>query len=156
HAEITLDSEHWAVGDSGSSNGTFVNGIRIGRTGQRLKKNDLVLCGSLALLVVELCHKPAEVVRTPNGQVMLAAAAQRSWDEAIEKLMRSDIGRRSYDKLFIAILRAGDRLCTGVSLEEWLRPLLADIVGHFQAQRGAICLAEARSGALELRSLVVA
>src|SRR5262249_24099334 len=37
HAEVTLTGDGWVARDLGSTNGTFVNGVRIGRVGQRVR-----------------------------------------------------------------------------------------------------------------------
>src|SRR5262245_10085277 len=54
HAEILLEPEGWGIADLGSSNGTYVNGARIGRAFQKLRKHDLVQVGDLRLTVKAL------------------------------------------------------------------------------------------------------
>ena len=45
HAEIHLSDEGWVVRDRGSSNGTVLNGVRIGRTPQPVHEGDTIQIG---------------------------------------------------------------------------------------------------------------
>ncbi len=49
HAEIRRDRGHWVLRDCGSTNGTFVNGVRITETG--LKTGDSITIGAVTLEV---------------------------------------------------------------------------------------------------------
>jgi pSer/pThr/pTyr-binding forkhead associated (FHA) protein len=51
HAEVTLGRDGWVVRDLGSTNGTFVNGIRLGDKERALNKRDLLQCGNIVMLV---------------------------------------------------------------------------------------------------------
>src|SRR5215211_761820 len=46
HAEIHLSDDGWVVRDRGSSNGTVLNGVRIGRTPQPVRESDTIQIGT--------------------------------------------------------------------------------------------------------------
>jgi len=59
HAELTVDEDGLRVLDLGSTNGTFVNGIRV--TEAKLSPGDSLVVGSSLLVVVELDPEDCEV-----------------------------------------------------------------------------------------------
>jgi HD-GYP domain-containing protein (c-di-GMP phosphodiesterase class II) len=90
HAEVYLTDEGWAVRDRGSSNGTALNGTRIGRTPQPVREGDVIQVGALAFVVDRLRGRPVTVriglqtveeapdePRAENGLLQLIRAAHR-------------------------------------------------------------------------------
>src|SRR5262245_14712052 len=51
HAEVRLNDDGWAVRDLESTNGTYVNGVRIGPGEQPLRARDIVQFGKVAVMV---------------------------------------------------------------------------------------------------------
>ena len=51
HAELVCDQRGWTVRDLGSTNGTFLNGVRVGQAERRLGPRDILKCGSLQFKV---------------------------------------------------------------------------------------------------------
>src|SRR5262249_62254773 len=51
HAEVILSDDGWVVRDLGSTNGTFVNGLRVGQEGCKLNPGDLLQAGDVVLMV---------------------------------------------------------------------------------------------------------
>ncbi|CAN5459873.1 hypothetical protein BH10PLA2_BH10PLA2_30290 [soil metagenome] len=88
HAEIKMTDEGWAVIDLGSSNGTFLNDVRIGRTPQRLRQDDIIRCGEVRIRVDRLINpeqveskpidRPANI-QTSRTYVRLKATFKQSW-----------------------------------------------------------------------------
>ena len=51
HAEVRLGEDGWFVRDLESTNGTFVNGVRIGPGDHQLRPRDIVQFGKVAVVV---------------------------------------------------------------------------------------------------------
>lgn len=51
HAEVSFTDQGWAVRDLGSTNGTFLNGVRVGRVDQKLQHKDYLQFGNTELAV---------------------------------------------------------------------------------------------------------
>ena len=83
HSEIVLSDKGWVVRDLGSTNGTFLNGIRVGRADHKLHKCDLLQCGNIVMLVNLVEENPTETRRenSPNR-----VTTQKPWNEAVDYL----------------------------------------------------------------------
>jgi putative nucleotidyltransferase with HDIG domain len=161
HAEIKMTDEGWALIDSGSSNGTFLNDVRIGRTPQRLRQDDIIRCGEVRIRVDRLVNpdqiankpidRPANI-QTSRTYVRLKATVKQSWEEAIDVLARRGNQTVGQDQRFLTLLRAGHHLCQANSLDELLQSILNDTVTVLKAQRGSIVLVDEWSGHLQMRA----
>src|SRR5438067_7719383 len=61
HAEVLLDDGVWVVRDRGSSNGTILNGVRIGRTPQPVRQGDFIRLGNMTFKVEHVQVRPVSV-----------------------------------------------------------------------------------------------
>ena len=69
HAEVRHGDDGWHVRDLESTNGTYVNGVRIGTAEQQLKARDIVQFGKVAV-IVEMTE--ATVEGPPSNQHVVA------------------------------------------------------------------------------------
>ena len=153
HAEILLVDEGWVVRDFGSTNGTYLNRVRIGRTPQKVRQGDELHVGSVALRV-EYLRNQAAVIRIGDGQtVQVQALAKRSWDQAVEGFELSDEQWPKQGQHFVRLMRSGYLLAHAASPDEQLRQVLEQAVVFFGAQRGGIFLADEGSGHLAIRCI---
>ncbi len=152
HAEVRWTERGWRVHDLGSTNGTRLNGNRLGSGHWPVKARDLIQFGEVAF-VVELADAGAPGAPAEDDQLRVEMTAQLSWDEALQGLA-FDVNRcpRPGEQL-MALLRASHHLGHLDSEDELLRSILEDAVQALDAQRGAIALAEGPGGSLRLRAL---
>ena len=67
HAEIAFTDRGWLARNLGSTNGTFLNGVRVGRTGQPLNARDLLQCGNVVLSVDIVAADSLDICDAPSG-----------------------------------------------------------------------------------------
>lgn len=158
HAEVRLNPDGtWVVRDQESTNGTYVNGVRVASGAEHpLRNRDVVQFGKVALLV-ELVD--ASVDGPPSDQLIVAASAQSTFDDGLRRIAfdRHQMPRAG-DQL-LALLRAGHHLVHMESEDQLLDSILNDAVSVLDAQRGAIVLADGETPGgepkLKLRALAV-
>lgn len=155
HAEVRHAETGWWVRDLESTNGTYVNGVRLGPGERQLHPRDIVQFGKIAMMV-ELPE--ASIVETPrpvssSEQIIVEAEASSSWQEGFERLLLDrNHSPRPGDQL-MALLRAGHHLVSIETEDELLHSILNDAVHVLDAQRGAIVLAEGPENDLKLKAL---
>lgn len=152
HAEVRNVENAWWVRDLDSTNGTYVNGVRLGNGERQLHARDIIQFGKVAMMV-----EIVESTDTPTGpasdQIVVEASTSSSWEEGFQRLaFDRNHHPRAGDQL-MALLRAGHHLVTTESEDELLHSILNDAVSVLDAQRGAIVLADAADGSLRLRAL---
>jgi HD-GYP domain-containing protein (c-di-GMP phosphodiesterase class II)/pSer/pThr/pTyr-binding forkhead associated (FHA) protein len=156
HAEITLADEGWVLSDLGSTNGTKLNDIRIGRTPHRVRSGDMIRIGKVEL-TVELARVRPMIVRIKGGQaVRVEAQSQRTWDEAVEGFALAESRWQVDAKPFLSLMRAGYRLAHTDDMDEQLQRVLDEAVDFFGAARGAIFISAAAGGKMETRCTSIA
>ncbi len=156
HAEIRVTERGWRVRDLGSTNGTRLNGVRLGTGQWPLQERDLLQFGEVAV-VVESLREERELeaaTRAATDSLQIEATSRSSFDEAIRHLaFDSNRCPRAGDQL-LALVRAGHHLGHLEREEDLLHSILNDAVSVLDAQRGAIVLADGPDGALKLKAVV--
>jgi putative nucleotidyltransferase with HDIG domain len=155
HAEVRATDRGWRVRDLGSTNGTRLNGVKLGNGQWPLRPRDLLQFGEVGV-VVEAVEEQVEQadVAPPNDGMRVEGTAKSSWDEALQGLaFDSRSSLRAGDQL-IALLRAGHHLGHIEKEEDLLHSILKDCVSVLDAQRGAIVLGEGPDNKLKLRAIV--
>src|SRR5262249_32396104 len=153
HAEIKHTPNGWRIRDLGSTNGTFLNGARLGSGEHVLRQHDIVRCGNVTLVVEVLRDGRDESVPPMSDNLMVEAAASNSIDDALQGLIFDTQNCPRPGQQLLALLRAGHHLGHLESEEELLHTILNDAVSTLDAQRGAIVLPDGLSGPLKLRAL---
>jgi HD-GYP domain-containing protein (c-di-GMP phosphodiesterase class II) len=152
HAEVILDEKGWTVRDLGSTNGTYLNGLRVGPSGQRLQRCDLLQCGSLVLFVEGMVDHPGMVAEKPRYFVE-ASARHQSWEEAVDYLTLDDTRRTHPGEHLMTLLRAGHHFSHLTSPDDWYRICLQDVALALDAPRGAIVLVGADADSLSVEAV---
>ena len=153
HAEVRLGEDGWFVRDLESTNGTYVNGVRIGTGEHQLRPRDIVQFGKVAVVVES---NEAAMEGPPTNQHVVAAATS-TYEEGLRRIAydRNEMPRAG-DQLY-ALLRAGHHFVTTQNEDQLLHNILNDAVHVLDAQGGAIVLAEGDGPEprLDIRALAV-
>ncbi len=156
HAEVRLGDKGWRVRDLGSTNGTFLNGNRLGPGEWAVRPHDIIRFGNVTIVVDSVRdaaqEEESDTKTCPIDNMQVAAVGSQSWEEAFSFAFGQEHAPRPGDQLQ-ALLRAGHHLVHLESEEELLRTILCDAVATLRAQRGAIVLADGADGPLRLRAL---
>ncbi len=147
HANVRLGDDGWFVNDLESTNGTYVNGVRIGPEEHQVKPRDIVQFGKVAVMVESNDATPDG----PPSNQQIVAAAPSTFEEGIRRIAfgRDQVPRAGQQ--LIALLRAGHHFVNLQSEDQLLDAILYDAVSVLEAQRGAIVLAEGEEPDPKLR-----
>ena len=153
HAEVRITDRGWRVRDLGSTNGTRLNGVRLGAGQWPVKAKDLIQFGEVSVVIEEV----SDLDTTPKGEthdaLRVEEAVRTSWSEAVEGVALDATRNPRANEQMLALLRASHHLVHMEKEEDLLQSILEDAVKVLDAQRGAIVLAEAPDSRLKLKAL---
>src|SRR5260370_14871080 len=153
HAEIAFTQQEWVARDTGSTNGTFLNGVRLGRTGQALRTNDILQCGNVVLTVEAMTEAPLDVTETPYGGLQVQAMTRQSMEEVAHKLAMDVTLSTKPGEQLLSLMRAGQFLDMTDSLDDLLSRNLQQTVAAMGARRGSLVLIDSKTGKMKLRAI---
>ena len=139
HAEVRQVSGTWYVRDLESTNGSYVNGNKVGTDAVAVKLRDIIQFGKVAFLV-ELAD--ATIDGPTSDQLVISAFAQSTYDAGLRRLVFDRRQMPRAGEQLVALLRAGHHLVHIDNEDQLLDSVLHDAVSVLDAQRGAIVLAE--------------
>jgi putative nucleotidyltransferase with HDIG domain len=157
HAELRATDRGWRVRDLGSTNGTRLNGVRLGNGQWPLRPRDLLQFGEVAVVVESIQEgevSDEEITPSPAEAIKVTGTTTSTWNEAMEGLAFDSKRCPRASEQLLALLRAGHHVVHIEKEEDLLRAILEEAVQVLEAQRGAIVLAEGPEGRLQLRSVV--
>ena len=87
HAEVRHTENGWWVRDLDSTNGTYVNGVRLGTGERQLHSRDIVQFGKVAMMVELLENQEKTPENGPaSDQIFIEKSTSSSWEEGVERL----------------------------------------------------------------------
>jgi HD-GYP domain-containing protein (c-di-GMP phosphodiesterase class II) len=152
HAEVKITSHGWRLRDLKSTNGTFLNGNRLGTGEWPVRAHDVIRFGNVTVVVESLDEGLDSRAPRPGAEVVEATACL-SLEDALNVLAYDRNRSPRPGEQLLAMLRAGHHLGHLDKEDDLLHSILNDAVSALDAQRGAIVLAEAPGGPLRLRAL---
>jgi HD-GYP domain-containing protein (c-di-GMP phosphodiesterase class II) len=153
HATIRATDRGWFLKDLNSTNGTFLNGIRLANDECRLEARDIVQFGSKATFMVDLVEESKKPETPLPEQLMIEASTNTSYEDALQGIAYDRNQCIRPDAQLHTLLRASHYLGHMQNEKELLTAILNDAVNTLDAQRGAIVLADGLKGELQLRAL---
>jgi len=152
HAEIRTTANGWRIRDLGSTNGTFLNGNRLGPGEWPLRAHDILRFGNVTAVVEVLRNGSDEQTNNPDN-LLVSATSSTSFEDALSGLAFDRHQCPRPGEQLKALLRAGHHLVHLENEEDLLHTILNDAVSTLEAQRGAIVLTDGPNGPLRLRAL---
>lgn len=138
HAEFKAGPDGWTVRDLGSTNGTFVNGVRLGAEERPLRSRDIVQFGKTAMMVDWNDGENPDTPREDDGKT--EPLTPQSWEAAVDAVaFDRNRGPRPGESL-LALSRAAHYLAHLQDEAELLHAILTDVGSVFHAQRAAVVL----------------
>lgn len=107
------------VRDLGSRNGTFLNGLRVGRAGERLRKNDFLQFGDLLFKVSELEVGSTATAVAPA--IVERSSVLASWNDISTLIVQQQPGN---DDLLLGLVRTGRSFAPNGNLKNYIESIV--------------------------------
>jgi HD-GYP domain-containing protein (c-di-GMP phosphodiesterase class II)/pSer/pThr/pTyr-binding forkhead associated (FHA) protein len=151
HAEVAFTEHGWVVRDLGSTNGTFVNGTRIGRIDQKLRLLDQLRIGNVNLTVAGLESDEAVVETQIEDGIQVRESVRNSWDQAFEAVAELAGPDPCAQHRLQGLLRVGRDFAHCTSLDGVIQQVLGEAQSALHAERGVILLVNETTSQLVVR-----
>ena len=165
HAEVRLTPLGWRLVDIGSTNGTLLNGTRVGVGQWPLRQRDIISIGGVKLAVEEL-HEPSvspapkpapapdELGLFQGLNLWVEATTRTGLHDALVDVAREREKPGPDHAMLMALLETSRHLVHLDREDDFLASVLEDAVRVLRAQGGAIVLAEGSPARLKPRMQV--
>ncbi len=160
HAQIVISQDRVSIVDQNSSNGTFVNGIKIDSC--LLHEGDLIHCGNAIFKFVTNPNKeqdigPTNIIKEylqESTKTELNQLLDQQQDDSVSvlKLRQKDINLQAVDKLKI-LLEVSKQLSSPTKLEILLEKILDLLFQIIKVDRAVILLVNEKTGELEQKAV---
>jgi sigma-B regulation protein RsbU (phosphoserine phosphatase) len=137
HVAFERSGPNWFVRDLGSTNGTFLNGIRVAGK-QALISNDRLTVGELTIVFCEPSPRPVE---SPFVFVGPAKAKSHTIEVTLDSVLGTEQDLQSNPHMR-ALVHAGRELCGRTSLEELFEVIMNLSMEAVGGARGALITVE--------------
>jgi phosphoserine phosphatase RsbU/P len=140
HVTFERDGSRWVVHDQGSTNGTFVNGVRVSDP-RALGPNDRVSAGDLSIVFSEVALPPRDPSNRTVVFVEKPAAESSAIEATLEGVLSADEELQGNPHMR-ALVQAGRELGGHTSLDELFDIIMNLSVDAVGAARGALITVE--------------
>src|SRR5262245_23149889 len=146
HARVLKKEDKWYVEDSGSRNGTFLNGVRI-RQNTALKSGDMIQLGEITIRFLEPMSEKVQVTDT-SPSVGFEATFMIDTDELnlrryVQEAISSgssQISPVAAENIWPALNQAAGALITHYPLEKLVEVIMDIVFQAVPAERGALIM----------------
>jgi HD-GYP domain-containing protein (c-di-GMP phosphodiesterase class II) len=139
HAELALTAEGWVVRDLGSTNGTFLNGTKVGAGGQPLREGDIVQCGNVLFAVQFPPDGETAELSIAGGGMRVEATLLQEWRDLLTLPEHLARGKRPHPRL-LGLLQIGRDSYRAEALDPFLESVLWEAAEALDAQHGCVVL----------------
>ena len=143
HAELAPVDGGWSLRDLGSTNGTYLNGERIGRTAVNLRPRDLVQFGQVMMTVEEIREPPPAEMQSTG--LVAAAVSPVSWEDLSALQLPPSADAVAYRELLAQTAQIGRTFNPSDSLEDYLNTVLWKAAEILDARQGCLTVFDERT-----------
>jgi HD-GYP domain-containing protein (c-di-GMP phosphodiesterase class II) len=150
HAEVLDDRRGWVVRDLGSTNGTFLNGTRVGRDEAFIREGDILQFGEVCLVVASLRWASSCGLERQRGWQVLPGG-RGTLDDQLRHLLRPQSETAAAAERLTHLLQVGRACNAAKTFEGYLDAVLWELAESLNAPHAALSLLDERTGALDVR-----
>jgi HD-GYP domain-containing protein (c-di-GMP phosphodiesterase class II) len=153
HAEVAFTRKGWVVRDLGSKNGTFLNGTRIGRAEQYVRRGDILQFGDITLIVDNAESAAEEVPPKAESVKQVVTSVTTSWEE-LPKVLASATTEGDFAKdPLVTLVQTGRDFYRFTSMDDYVQSILWEAAEATDSRQGAILLRDEMTGNIYPRAI---